>query len=737
MKSTGESFELWQDDVVSRKPEQVTAAEISRLAGVTRATVSNWRRRHTDFPLPSGGTETSPTYDREAVERWLAARGQLPEPSPLDELRTELRRLPKGMAADRLSDFFLAAARMDAATRRELSELPDEKFMARLQNLLREHVTARQDRSAASAIPVLRAVLRSVNESGAVETLDLLQERHSADGTVRGAYSTPEAVTDLMAALLEGKTYPVSVYDPACGLGGLLVAAGRRGSTTLFGQDILQAQADQSAVRVSVLVPGAEVQIRAGDSLRQDAFPGLTAEAVLCNPPYAVREWGHDELGYDPRWEYGVPPKGESELAWVQHCLAHLEPGGPAVMLLPPAVAERTGGRKIRAELVRRGALRAVASLPPGAAPPSHVGLHLWILRRPAEDRAEVSPVLFVDATLGEALGEVQAQSSTGSGKTEAALELMRRAEGKGEVRVLTRKEFQRTIIEHWRRYAEAPEHFETVPGVARVVPALELIDEGVDLTPSRHVRTAPPVVAPDQQAESARASRMQLRRAVDALAAVSGGENWKPGGAKAATWRTATVADLMRGGAIGLHRVTGASRGKRLTEPVIPPEHDDLRVLTAGDVVADRTASGSVEESALTELLEIQRGDVVLPEMLHRGSGIARVTDERDTGTVLGPHLYLFRPDLDRLDPWFLAGFLAAEDNLHSTASGSTIMRVDARRLRVPLLPLDEQRRYGRAFRRLAAMRRAAGLAVRLAEETTRQYGTGLTSGSLLPPGD
>lgn len=54
---------------------QVTAAEISRIAGVTRATVSNWRRRYDDFPEPSGGAESSPLYDLEAVRAWLASRG--------------------------------------------------------------------------------------------------------------------------------------------------------------------------------------------------------------------------------------------------------------------------------------------------------------------------------------------------------------------------------------------------------------------------------------------------------------------------------------------------------------------------------------------------------------------------------------------------------------------------------------------------------------------------------------
>ncbi|WP_392973119.1 class I SAM-dependent DNA methyltransferase [Streptomyces sp. LN245] len=118
---------------------------------------------------------------------------------------------------------------------------------------------------------------------------------------------------------------------------------------------------------------------------------------MLCNPPFAVRDWGHDELAYDPRWAYGVPPRAESELAWVQHALAHLAPGGYAVLLLPPAAASRASGRRVRAELVRAGALRAVVALPVGASVPLHVGLQIWILRRPEPGGAERKSVLFVD----------------------------------------------------------------------------------------------------------------------------------------------------------------------------------------------------------------------------------------------------------------------------------------------------------------------------------------------------
>ena len=161
----------------------------------------------------------------------------------------------------------------------------------------------------------------------------------------------------------------------------------------LYGQDSSPELAALTALRLA-LNTTSTVRAAPGDSLRADAHERLRAEAVLCHPPFNERNWGHDELAYDPRWEYGFPARTESELAWVQHALARLEEGGTAVLLMPPAVASRRSGRRIRADLLRRGALRAVIALPVGAAPPYNIPLHLWVLRRPG--RASVPPELLL-----------------------------------------------------------------------------------------------------------------------------------------------------------------------------------------------------------------------------------------------------------------------------------------------------------------------------------------------------
>ena len=696
------------------QPTQVTAAEISRLAGVTRATVSNWRRRHPDFPAPSGGTEASPAYDLNAVRAWLAARGQLPAGTPAEDLRTALR----ASAGDtdhrsRLLSLVVAASRVADSEMEKAVGLPDDRLSAWAQKTIRssgiDFPGAGDLTELSGEAEPLRALLRCVAEDGATRALEVLAEGEGGDSKAGGAYRTPPPVADLMADLLAGpgEPYPNRVFDPACGGGGLLLAAARRGAGELYGQDTVAVFAAQAAARLAVA--GAQAQVRAGDSMREDAFPALAADAVLCAPPYGHREWGHEDLAYDSRWVFGLPPKGESELAWLQHCLTHLAPGGRAVLLMPPGSAFRPSGRRIRAEMVRSGALRAVVALPVGAAQPLHIGLQLWLLDRPHSQATLPSTVLLVDAAYGEATDIDDPPGRRATPDWSAV---------------------RGAALDAWQSFDRHPEAFDPMPGLARAVPIIDLLDETVDLSPARHVRAAPVPARPDELAELAYELRSRLRRAATGLMALGGGHPWVPAGAEPRSWRSASVADLLRGEALTLLRASTAVRSSASGQDAkLPP------TLTARDVVSRRPASGVADEEPSDADVTIRAGDVILPEMLHEGAGTARVADAGDAGHRLGRHLYLLRPDPARLDPWFLAGFLAAEDNLSAASTGTTVVRVDPRRLRIPLLPLAEQQRYGTAFRRLHALRVAADITGRLVDETARTLAAGLTGGALLPP--
>ncbi|WP_333754035.1 HsdM family class I SAM-dependent methyltransferase, partial [Streptomyces sp. IBSBF 2394] len=303
--------------------------------------------------------------------------------------------------------------------------------------------------------PLLRGAAELAAGSGARNAYEFLLGRH-LDANPRQYTLTPDPLADLMAELAGPAR---TVLDPACGTGSLLRAAATaaRPGQEIYGQDSDSALAALTALRLA-LSKDAAVRIAAGDSLRADARPGLRADAALCHPPFNERNWGHDELAYDPRWEYGFPARTESELAWVQHALARVRDGGTVVVLMPPAAASRRSGRRVRADLLRRGALRAVIALPAGAAPPYNLPLHLWVLRRP--ERAPAQPALLL-ADTGQFAGE-----------------------GRGGPDWRSVRE---TVLDAWSAF-DRTGRLDERPGPARCLPVIELLDDDVDLAPARHL---------------------------------------------------------------------------------------------------------------------------------------------------------------------------------------------------------------------------------------------------------
>lgn len=326
----------------------VTAAEIARLAGVTRAAVSNWRRRHENFPAPAAGSSSSPLFSLPEVRAWLEQqrKGQ--------ELSAEVR----------LWEFLRGAHGEDViqglTTVAEILSDGDHRSRADpALDALVDELTAGM--SPAELLTDLTA--RYIEASG----------RAGSDGI-----SSPQLIGAIQhfAGDQQG-----TVFDPACGIGSLLFAFGPR-ARALVGQDIDPVNARYAALRAG-LTGIRDVTVSTGDSLRADAHRTLKADLVVCEPPVGVADWGREDLLLDPRWEFGVPSRAESELAWLQHCYFHTAPGGVVVMVMPASVAYRKAGRRIRAEIVRRGLLTHVVALPPGLAAAHALSVHLWLLKRP------------------------------------------------------------------------------------------------------------------------------------------------------------------------------------------------------------------------------------------------------------------------------------------------------------------------------------------------------------------
>ncbi|MET7863705.1 N-6 DNA methylase [Micromonospora taraxaci] len=627
----------------------ITAAEIARLAGVGRAAVSNWRKRHPDFPAPVGGTTASPEFDLIQVEQWLRTQGKLPE------LAT----------ADRLWRHLAAASDSPAAGLAAVGAL-----------LLARQRGSRSAGIDAQLTPLLPDVDALADELGPQGAFDELWQRFSAPGPGR-PFATPDDLADLMIGL--ANVGGGSVLDPAAGSGAILRAAVRAGSTSVYGQELDPDLAKLAGLWLALHDVPAEVS--AGDTLRADAFAGRAVDAVVCHPPFGATNWGDEELGHDPRWIVGTTPRTEPELAWVQHALAHLRVGGHAVLLMPPTVASRRAGKRIRGELLRRGHLRAVIALPPGVAAPHGVPLHLWVLRRAATDAPPPARALLIDAAGGDL--------------TDTAPR----------------------VLAAWRAFAAAPDGDVEEVGFARAVPVIELLDEEVDLTPARRQ----PAVVGEASGEHLVRTRERLAAIVGELPALLPQVTLAPDGPDGLVL---TVGELAK---IGALQLIGPVRAGTST-----PVPDGPPVLTVQDVLAGVEASGRVDDRFGQEI-PLAVGDVVVP-MIARQLTARVVTAE---GALLGRNLYLLRPNAAALDPWFLAGQLRTSANEKQSSSLSGTMRFDIRRAQVRRLSPDEQRAHGDAFRRLVAFESAIRQAASLGAELAQLTADGLARGALRPDAD
>ena len=185
-----------------------------------------------------------------------------------------------------------------------------------------------------------------------------LEQFALAEGRKGGEFYTPRSVVRLLVEMLE--PFQGRVYDPCCGSSGMFVQSvefirahtsgngngGRaRGDIAIYGQE--SNYTTWRMARMNLAIRGIEGRIEHGDSFHNDRHPDLRADYILANPPFNVSDWGGERLRDDRRWEYGVPPVGNANFAWVQH------------FPLPPCAARhgglRPGQRLHVVEPVRRG----------------------------------------------------------------------------------------------------------------------------------------------------------------------------------------------------------------------------------------------------------------------------------------------------------------------------------------------------------------------------------------------
>lgn len=362
----------------------VAASDIADLAGVSRAAVSNWRRRHADFPKQASGTQTKPLYDLSEVKSWLSQQGYT-----VDRVSTEARvwaamNTLRGPYSPEQSAMIVLAL---AAERVMGDDVPDALELSRLTSPR----SGDQHR-----IEHVCEVVTSVDESELASVVDFALERTARAEGRKGAWSDiiGSRTSHLLASVAANHSGGV-VYDPACGIASALIdLADTSKFDDYVGHDINDRVLAIAEVRAAL--HGVPLRLAQGDILRTDPDPGLRADVVIAEPPFATRIDVDSRLT-DPRFVFGAPPASNADTAWLQHAIAHLADTGRAFVITPHGPLFRGGVEgQIRAEILRQGCVETIVGLPGGMAAHTSIPLALWVLRRPTNERSEV---LFIDSS--------------------------------------------------------------------------------------------------------------------------------------------------------------------------------------------------------------------------------------------------------------------------------------------------------------------------------------------------
>ncbi|HEX6539833.1 MAG TPA: class I SAM-dependent DNA methyltransferase [Candidatus Dormibacteraeota bacterium] len=237
----------------------------------------------------------------------------------------------------------------------------------------------------------------------------LLKQFADASGKKAGEFFTPRAVVRLLVNILEPQPGE-SVYDPACGSGGMLVETiqevrergGDPRTLKLYGQEVNLTTA--AIARMNLYLHEIEdFQILRGDTLRDPLFRTRTGDiqrfdVVITNPPFSLANWGAENWVGDVRAFAGIPPASTGDFAWVQHMVYSMRQGtGRVGVVMPHGVLFRGGvEQRIRQKLVESDLLEAVIGLAPNLFYSTGIPACLLIFRnKKADDRR--GHVLFVD----------------------------------------------------------------------------------------------------------------------------------------------------------------------------------------------------------------------------------------------------------------------------------------------------------------------------------------------------
>ena len=288
-------------------------------------------------------------------------------------------------------------------------------------------------------------------------------------GKKAGEFYTPADVVRTLVEIVDPQPH-MSVYDPTCGSGGMLIqtrdyvseCGGDPRDLSLYRQESIGTT--WSICKMNMLLHGIpHADIRQEDTIRRPQHKAESNELkrydrVLANPPFS-QNYIKKDIEYSGRFAVWMPEKGKkADLMFVQHMLAVLKADGRMATIMPHGVLFRGGEEKeARKYFLKHGWLDAIIGLPAGLF--YGTGIPACVLVMNKKDAATRKHVLFINAD---------------------------REYREGKAQNFLRPEDISKIVHAYREHRD-------IDGYARLVPVTEIEAEDYNCNIRRYVDNAPP----------------------------------------------------------------------------------------------------------------------------------------------------------------------------------------------------------------------------------------------------
>ena len=223
------------------------------------------------------------------------------------------------------------------------------------------------------------------------------------EGKRGGEFFTPSCVVRTLVEVLQ--PFNGRVYDPCCGSGGMFVQSakfvenhsGNINNIAIYGQDSNPTTWKMAQMNLAIRGIEPDLGAYAADTFLDDRHPTMRADFIMANPPFNLSDWGSDRLTDDPRWQYGMPPAGNANFAWLQHMIYHLAPAGKIGMVLANgSLSSQSGGEgEIRKNIINADLVDCIIAMPTQLFYTTQIPVSLWFV---SKAKKQPGKSLFIDA---------------------------------------------------------------------------------------------------------------------------------------------------------------------------------------------------------------------------------------------------------------------------------------------------------------------------------------------------